>query len=101
MQATSSVLARAAWSGQYLCNVEGQNAEDVLRPQVPDGCPHGCRSRALVGRGRLSFIALRLCLGRLRAEHTHTLNERLRDLGASAVQPLEQGAADCRHSTQH
>ena len=69
----NKIIGEATLSGRHLCNVEGQDAQDVLRPQVPDGRAHGRCSSALVGRSRLSLIALRLCLGCLRAEYAHTL----------------------------
>lgn len=89
-------LERSLRAEQHLCDVQGQNAQDLLRPQVPDGCAHGRRSSALVGRRRPSFVALRLSLSCLRAQRAHTLDQRLCNLGASAVQALKQGTTDCR-----
>ncbi len=83
-----SLLGRLR-AGQHLCDVEGQDAQDLLRPEMPYGCAHSRSSSALIGRRRLAFVALRLRLGCLRAQRAHTLDQRLRKLGASAVQALK------------
>ena len=70
-------LLKRMRAGQHLCDVEGQDAQDLLRSEVPDGCAHGRRSRALIGRGLLSFVTLGLGLGRLRAERADTLEQGL------------------------